>query len=215
MADESGGGNPEPVGKGGIAIALIGAFSAVTVGMINGKVWPFNSADPVEKAVEAGKSGRIPLGPEASPGGIGQGDLPSPETAGPPTPVQTVRQFLAAVDPEFDMATAVNRKIYIHNKCDQQMILRVVYEKLDKAIDGLGERYEIDAGKLTQPQSDEGVGAATYRRYAFVNARTADGVYAWTGRYPLTTEQGVMNFRAWKLELDGDGDYRVTLDCDA
>lgn len=211
MADESGGGNPGPVGKGGIAIALIGAFSAVTVGMINGKVWPFNSADPVEDVVETGKPGRIQLGPET----VATETVPPPAIAGPPTPVQTVRQFLAAADPEFDPATAVNRKIYVHNRCPQPMAVRVVYEKLDKTIDGLGESYTAEAEKMILPQSDDGTGAATYRRYAFVNARTADGAMSWTGRYPLTTERGVMNFRAWKLELDGDGDYRVTLDCDA
>ena len=95
------------------------------------------------------------------------------------------------------------------------MTMRIVYEKLDKTIDGLGEMYAAEPEEMILPKSDDGTGAATFRHYVFINARTADNASRWTGRYPLTTDQGVINFRAWKLEVDGDGDYRVTLDCDA
>ena len=215
MADETGGGNPGPIGPHGIAVALIGAASAIMVGMINGKVWPFNGAEPAVVGPEVTGPGTTSFGP----GPVGPGTSPvsgsTPETSGPPSPAQTARQFLEAADPEFEPATAINRKIYVHNRCAQAMTVRIVYEKLNKTIDGLGESYSAEPQELFLPKSDDGTGAATYRRYVFIHARTADDAIRWSGRYPLTTDQGVINFRAWKLEVDGDGDYRVTLDCDA
>ena len=95
------------------------------------------------------------------------------------------------------------------------MTVRIVYEKLGKTVDGLGESYSAEPQEIFLPKSDDGTGAATFRRYVFIHARSQDGTWRWTGKYPLTTEAGVINFRAWKLEVDGDGDYRVTLDCQA
>ncbi len=215
MTDETEGGNPGPIGKHGIAVALIGAASAVMVGMINGKVWPFSGSAPAPIETEAVGPGRTTLGPEPFGPATSPAIVRTPENVGPPSPVQTARQFLQAVDPEFDPAIAINRKIYVHNRCAQPMSVRIVYEKLDKTIDGLGEQYTAEPQEMILPKSDDGTGAATFRRYAMINARTADNANRWTGSYPLTTDQGVINFRAWKLEVDGDGDYRVTLDCDA
>lgn len=216
MTDQTGGGNPGPIGGHGITVALIGAASAILVGLINGRVWPFDGqpSAPAETRAQ-GPAGYAPGLPLSDPGTAPGAGLQPATGDSPPSPVQTVRQFLQAVDPEFDAAKAINRKIYVYNRCDQAVSVRIVYEKLDRSIDGLGEQLSIEPGAMILPQSDDGKAATTFRRYALVNARTIDEAIRWTGRYPLTTEQGVMNFRAWQLEVDNDGDYRVTLDCKA
>lgn len=152
MTQDSGDSNPGPVGRHGITVALIGAFSAVLVGMINGRVWPFDGESPAP--VQTG-----------APLSLAPGDgvpVPGPrvqQPAGavlPPTPVQTARRFLDEVDPEFDPQVAVNRKIYVQNLCVQPISVRIVYEKLDKTIDGLGEQYAVEAQKIILPASDDG-----------------------------------------------------------
>jgi hypothetical protein len=215
MTQDSGGENPGPVGRHGITVALIGAISAVLVGMMNGKVWPFNDETPT--AVQTFAPTGTPLSLVPGDGGPGLG-LRSLNPAGdgtPPSPVQTVRRFLDEIDPEFDPQVAVNRKIYVQNLCGQTLQVRIVYEKLDKSVDGLGDLYTVEADKMLLPASDDGKPATTYRRYAFVNARTEDESVRWTGSYPLTTEAGVMNFRPLRLEVDSDGDYRIKLTCEA
>ncbi len=216
MSQDNGEGNPGPIGRHGVTVALIGAVSAVLVGMINGKVWPFDDSAPAPAATGA----LAPVGPPPSltPDSGAAGLGPRVAQAGPgeaaPSPVQTARRFLDEMDPEFDPQVAVNRKIYVQNLCGQPLMVRIVYEKIDKAIDGLGEQYTVEAEKIILPASDDGKPAATFRRYVLLFARSEDDSQRFTGRYPLTTEQGVLNFRPSRLEVDDDGDYRVKLICE-
>jgi hypothetical protein len=211
MTQDSGDSNPGPVGRHGITVALIGAFSAVLVGMINGRVWPFNGESPAP--VQTGAPLSLTPGDGAPVSGP-RVQQPAGDAL-PPAPVQTARRFLDEVDPEFDPQVAVNRKIYVQNLCAQPISVRIVYEKLDKTIDGLGEQYAVEAQKIILPASDDGSPASTFRRHVLVHARSQDETVRWSGKYPLTTEAGVINFRPFRLEVDSDGDYRVKLSCEA